>query len=1154
MSTSLRQSNLFAAEDWRKLYNTFRSADFQSYDYETLRKSMVDYLRTYYPEDYNDYIESSEFVALLDLISFMGQSISYRGDLNYRENFLQTAERRDSVYRMANMLGYNPNRNQAASGTLKIVSINTTESIIDSNGVDLSNRTISWNDPTNSNWLEQYTAILNSALQLDQRVGKPASSLRIGSVRHDLYEFRTRPNQIPVVNFNSTVDNINMAFNIYNIGLSNSQGVYEQAPSPSDSFGFLYKNDGEGNSSANTGFFVGFKQGQLNNLDFTVNERLPNRLVSLNVDNINNSDTWLFEINDAGAYLDEWSKVDQLRDSNVIYNNIAQDNRKIFSVYSRANDQVDYIFGDGVFSDIPVGLFRAVTRTSNGLVYTITPAEMRNINVDLPYVTKSGKVERLRLTLSLQSTVSNASTRESLNQIKLKAPQNFYSQNRMINGEDYNTLPYIKYGDILKVKSVNRTSIGISRFLELKDVTGKYSSTNIFCEDGYVYKEEDSLSSNFNWTTAADVQNFIANRLSKILSAKESVNLYYYSYSTKVPPTTYWIKGTAESTTSTGFFVLDPDTTPYDVQQIGDFAANNRKFIEPGALLLFRAPSGYYFDIDRVLTEGTPSQDGQVTELWASVKSVEDDGTALGNGWLNRQTAGPGPVVLTENIPSGAELVEIYPVYNTNLSASLTQTISRKIINNEDFALRYDLDTRAWAIVNPSDINTSSAFSLSNAGNAARQNLDASWHVLLSNNGLGRYSVSQRRLNFFWGSELETRFYFNSDTRVYDSRNATVIKDQIRILKGNTLPDSSEFLPEELRFEIYDTVDFADGYSDDSKVKITYADSDNDGVPDNPKVFDTVVDEDVNSVDKLVFFEKYLDYDNIERYRYFESSTVVTRFASLDQIQSDGRYAYPIGTIFYATSAKAFYELALVEDVRTILATDNYIVRVGRDKLNFQYRHNSPNDARIDPSARNIIDMYILTESYDNQYRIWLEDTTGNITEPEKPTLVDMSVAYQDLNNLKSVSDSISFNSAQYKILFGSKAPSELQATFKVVRAENSRISNSEIRTRVIDIINEYFAIENWDFGDTFYFSELAAYIHQELSQNLGSVVIVPKTSNQNFGDLFQISCDANEIFVSSATVDDVEIIDSVTASQLQSNQSVNIFGGYTPLGLRNLS
>lgn len=1153
MPTSTRQSNLFAAEDWRKLYTTFRSADFQSYDYETLRKSMVDYLRTYYPEDYNDYIESSEFIALLDLMSFMGQSISYRGDLNYRENFLQTAERRDSVYRMASMLGYSPSRNNVSNGVLKVVSVNTTENLVDSNGVALANRTVRWNDPANIDWLEQFTTVINSALQSDQRIGKPSSSLRIGGVRHDLYEFRTRPNQVPMVNFNANVDNISMAFNIYNVGLSNTQGVYERAPKPGQSLGFLFKTDGEGNASANTGFFLAFKQGRLNNLDFTIGEKLPNRLVSLNVNNINNSDTWLFEINNAGAYQDQWTQVDVLKDSNVIFNDVARDTRKLYSVYSRANDQVDLVFGDGVFSDIPVGLFRATVRTGNGLSYSITPEEMRNINVELPYVNRQGKVERLRLTLSLQYTVNNASTRESLAEIKVKAPKSYYTQNRMINGEDYNTLPYTKFGDILKIKSVNRTASGISRFLDLKDVTGKYSSTNIFCEDGYVYKEEDSLASTFNWTTAADIQNFITNTLAGILRAKESINLYYSGFPTKIPPTTYWIKGTADSSVSSGFFALDYTSTPYDVLQLGTFTANNRKFIEPGALLLFRAPSGYYFDIDRVLTAGTPSQEGQVTELWASVKSVVDDGAASGNGWLDNQTQGPGPVVLTENIPTGAELVEIYPVYNTNLTTTLTQTITRKIVNNEDFALRYDIDTRTWAIVNPSDINVG-VFSVSNAGDTSGAALDASWQILMANSGVGRYNVFQRRLNYFWGSELETRFFFDPSVRVYDSRNGTVVKDQVRILKGNTLPDSSEFLPDQLRFEIYNTVDYADGYSDDSKVKITFADRDNDGVPDNPRVFDTVVAEDVNVLNKLVFFEKYLDYDNLERYRYFDSANVVTRYATVDAVNNEGKYAHPVGTVFYAYSEFAFYELTLVEGIRTISPSSNYIVRVGRDKLKFQYRHNSPNDRRIDPSASNVIDMYILTESYNNQYRIWLNDTSGTLAEPEKPTLLEMSIAYQALNDLKSVSDTISYSPAKYKVLFGSKAKDELQATFKVVRAENSRISNSEIRTRIVESINEYFAIENWDFGDTFYFSELASYLHQKLSTDIGSVVIVPKSSTQIFGDLFQITSNPDEIFISGATVDDIEIIDSVTANQLQNSSTVNIFGGYTPSGLRNLT
>lgn len=1150
MSTLTRQSNLFAAEDWRKLYNTFRSADFQSYDYETLRKSMVDYLRTYYPEDFNDYIESSEFIALLDLLSFMGQSISYRSDLNYRENFIQTAERRDSVYRMANMLGYSPSRNNSASGMLKIVSVQTTEEILDSNGTSIANRQIKWNDPTNQDWLEQFTTVVNTILNNDQRVGRPSSSLRIGGVRHDLYDIRTRPNQIPLLNFNATVDNISMPFNVYNVGLKTDTGVYERAPQPGQSLGFLYKNDGEGNASNNTGYFMGIKQGSINNLDFNINESLPNRVVSLNVDNINNSDVWLFELNDSGTYLDIWTEVDDLRDSNVVFNDITKDTRTVYSVYSRVNDQVDLIFGDGVFSEIPVGTYRAATRTSNGLSYSITPNEMQNIRLEVPYVTSTGKVETLRLTLALQYTINNASTRESLAQIKTNAPQSYYTQNRMINGEDYNTLPYVKYSNILKLKAVNRTSSGISRFLEIKDVTGKYSSTNIFCEDGYMYQEEGSNVTTFNWVNASDIQNFISNTLSKLIKSNESVNLFYTKFTTKVPPTTVWIKGTADHSTSTGFFALST-TTPYSVQQIGTSSSNNRKFIEPGALMLFRAPSGYYFDIDRVLTAGTPSQEGQVTELWAGVKSVVEDGTADGNGWLDGQTFGPGPVVLTENIPTGAELIEIFTVYDTVLKSTLTQSITKKILNNEDFALRYDLDDREWKSVNPEDVDEDSAFSLTNAGDTTESGLDASWQILMTNTGSGRYNVSHRRIQMFWGSEVETRFFYDPDTRVYDSRNGTVIDDQVRILTSNTKPDSSEQLAREYALQIYDTVDYADGYSDDTKVIVTFNDRDNDGVPDNPKVFDIVVDEDTNVLNKLVYFEKYTDYDNFERYRYFDSTKVVTRYTTLDEINQDGKYAHPVGTVFYINSTQKFYTLSLVAGVRTVAVSTNYIARVGRDKLSFQYRHNSGTDRRIDPSPTNIIDMYVLTESYNKSYREYLKDKSGKMLEPEKPTMLDMTVQYNELENLKSISDSITYSPANFKILFGKKAPQELQATFKVVRVRNSQISNAEIRTRVIETINEYFNIDNWDFGDTFFFSELGAYIHNELVQEIGSIVIVPTTSSQNFGDLFQITSEANEIFVSAATVDDVEIVDSVTATELRSNTTVNIFGGFTPTTLR---
>ena len=122
MAKTTRQTAIFGAEDWKRLYRTFKEADFESYDFETLRKTFVDYIRVYYPETFNDYTESSEFIALLDLMAFMGQGLAFRTDLNTRENFLDTAERRDSVLKLANLVSYSPKRTLAGQGYLKAVS------------------------------------------------------------------------------------------------------------------------------------------------------------------------------------------------------------------------------------------------------------------------------------------------------------------------------------------------------------------------------------------------------------------------------------------------------------------------------------------------------------------------------------------------------------------------------------------------------------------------------------------------------------------------------------------------------------------------------------------------------------------------------------------------------------------------------------------------------------------------------------------------------------------------------------------------------------------------------------------------------------------------------------------------------------------------
>ena len=173
MSSTDRQNRLLVAEDWKRIYQSYRNAEFQSYDFDNLRRTMINYLRENYPEDFNDYIESSEYLALIDLIAFLGQNLSFRIDLNARENFLELAERRESVLRLARLLSYNPRRNQAAQGLLKIDAVSTSEDIYDSNNFNLSRQKVSWNDPSNQYWYEQFIKIMNSALPNNGTFGSP---------------------------------------------------------------------------------------------------------------------------------------------------------------------------------------------------------------------------------------------------------------------------------------------------------------------------------------------------------------------------------------------------------------------------------------------------------------------------------------------------------------------------------------------------------------------------------------------------------------------------------------------------------------------------------------------------------------------------------------------------------------------------------------------------------------------------------------------------------------------------------------------------------------------------------------------------------------------------------------------------------------------
>ena len=177
----------------------------------------------------------------------------------------------------------------------------------------------------------------------------------------------------------------------------------------------------------------------------------------------------------------------------------------------------------------------------------------------------------------------------------------------------------------------------------------------------------------------------------------------------------------------------------------------------------------------------------------------------------------------------------------------------------------------------------------------------------------------------------------------------------------------------------------------------------------------------------------------------------------------------------------------------------------------------------------------MLTKSYDNTYRDYLK---GNVAiKPLPPSSDNLYLNYNaDISAIKSISDDVIYHPVKYKPILGSKSDVDLQATIKVVKNEDRVVNDNDVKSRVIDAVNSFFALENWDFGETFYFSELATYIINKLSPDLVSIVLVPKQETQSFGSLYEIKSENDEILISSATVDDVEIIDAITQSRLKAS------------------
>ena len=80
------------------------------------------------------------------------------------------------------------------------------------------------------------------------------------------------------------------------------------------------------------------------------------------------------------------------------------------------------------------------------------------------------------------------------------------------------TYKHLDIRNILKLKSIARVTSGLSKYYELSDVSGKYSSTNSFGSDGALYEQNNLPTFDFTWLTTNDISNIVVNRVQPVLA------------------------------------------------------------------------------------------------------------------------------------------------------------------------------------------------------------------------------------------------------------------------------------------------------------------------------------------------------------------------------------------------------------------------------------------------------------------------------------------------------------------------------------------------------------------------------------------------------------------------------------------------------------
>jgi hypothetical protein len=123
-----------ALKSVNKNWGDSRTINYLGKDFGTFRENLINYAKTYFPDTYSDFNESSPGMLFIEMASYIGDVLSFYLDSQLKESILTYATERKNIIALAQSMGYKPKVTTPAVVTLNIYQL------VPSIGVGVNNR------------------------------------------------------------------------------------------------------------------------------------------------------------------------------------------------------------------------------------------------------------------------------------------------------------------------------------------------------------------------------------------------------------------------------------------------------------------------------------------------------------------------------------------------------------------------------------------------------------------------------------------------------------------------------------------------------------------------------------------------------------------------------------------------------------------------------------------------------------------------------------------------------------------------------------------------------------------------------------------------------------------------------------------------------